>query len=176
MIARLPIETSMFWLLMKWVRISSVQVYIPSLLAISGYGQKEPDTPDICRIVVLGLTEETKGNAIGVGLADYITERLRSSIDLKATNVNGFTAFAPEKVKIPMTLANDRDAISAALLTSGASLEPEQARLIRVKNTQAVEEMDISEALIEEAKAKGLEIVGGLREMQFDEDGRIYSF
>ena len=55
-------------------------------------GVAEPDRPRITAVVVLDLTYESHGNAIGVGLADVTTERLASSIDWQATYMNSYTA------------------------------------------------------------------------------------
>src|SRR5439155_25238633 len=55
-------------------------------------GVPEADKPRITTVVVLDLTEETHGNAIGVGLADFTTERVLQQIDWQATYMNGYTA------------------------------------------------------------------------------------
>ena len=59
-------------------------------------GVKEPESPGAARIVVLDLTDETHGNANGVGLADIITRRLHERIDFEATYANVFNHHLPQ--------------------------------------------------------------------------------
>ncbi|UCH37328.1 MAG: DUF2088 domain-containing protein, partial [Candidatus Bathyarchaeota archaeon] len=75
-------------------------------------GESDPRTPKINRIVVLGLSDETHGNAIGIGLADLTTRRVISNIDYDSTFVNCLTTGFTDQAKIPIFLPNDRDAIS----------------------------------------------------------------
>lgn len=65
------------------------------------------ERPRINIVVALALSEESQGNAIGVGLADFITRRLRDAIDEEKTLVNVFTTGDMERAKIPATLADD---------------------------------------------------------------------
>jgi hypothetical protein len=74
--------------------------------------EHDPRAPSIGKIVVLDLSEETDGNAIGIGLADLTTARAVSKIDYNKTYVNCLTQGSSETGKIPPTLPNDRDAIS----------------------------------------------------------------
>src|SRR5438105_512906 len=55
-------------------------------------GVAEESRPSITAIVVLDLAEESHGNATGVGLADFTTERLASRIDWQATYMNSYTS------------------------------------------------------------------------------------
>jgi len=116
-------------------------------------GEKEPESPKITRIVVLDLTEESHGNAIGIGLADYTTQRLVDKIDAGATATNVIAGMTPEKGRIPIALKTDREAFEAALTTIGA-VDPEETRVVHIKNTLEIAELDISEAFLEEAKGK----------------------
>ena len=83
------------------------------------------------------------------------------------------TAMTPEKVRIPIALATDREAITTALTTVGP-IEPWEARVIRLKNTLEMEEMQVSEALMDELKGQGnITPIGGLEEFGFDADGNL---
>ena len=140
-------------------------------------GENDPLAPDITTIVVLDLTEETHGNAIGIGLADITTQRLVSKIDYQAMFVNALTGGHPLPGKIPIFLPSDRDAIAAAFHISGP-IDPASAKVVRIKNTQELEELWISERLYEMVQAdpelqKKLEIISEPREMQFDVLGNL---
>jgi len=132
-----------------------------------------PPEPSIKRIVVRDLTEATHGNAFGVGLADFIPKRLLHKIDFNVTLVNLLTAGAPEKGKQPPVLASDREAIEAAIESLGQR-EPEEIKLVRIKNTLELEEIWVGEGLLPEVEAReALQIRGPLEEMKFDEEGNL---
>lgn len=136
-------------------------------------GEKEPEERKITRIVALDLTNETHGNAMGIGLADYTTQRLVSKIDCTATFSNAITAMTPEKARVPITLETDQAAVDAALRTIGA-VEPHQARIIHIKNTLELAEMDISEALFRTMGGRqDLRCLRELGPLHFDSQGHL---
>ena len=65
--------------------------------------------PDIHVIAALELHPSSKGNAIGVGLADFITRRLRDAIDEHKTFLNVYTTGHMGRAKIPVTFADDEE-------------------------------------------------------------------
>jgi hypothetical protein len=105
----------------------------------------EPQRPRVKRIVVLGLTARTRGNADGVGLADFVTRRLVDAIDRDALYANAMAGAEPEHAKIPMAMDTDRDAVEAAVASVGR-IPTHQLRLMWVKNTARLEELEVSEA------------------------------
>ncbi|OLC33313.1 MAG: hypothetical protein AUH81_14570, partial [Candidatus Rokubacteria bacterium 13_1_40CM_4_69_5] len=102
-----------------------------------------PADPKILWIVALDLTEESYGNATGIGNADFTTRKLVDKIDMKATLINCITACAPNGAKVPATYDTDREAIETALSCIGLT-PPERARVIRIKNTLMIGEIEIS--------------------------------
>jgi hypothetical protein len=135
------------------------------------------DTPKIRRIVVLDLSEESHGNAVGIGLADLTTKRLVSKIDFEATFMNCLTGTWPELGKIPPFLPNDRDAILMALHCCGP-IDPLRAKIVRIKNTLELEYIWISESLLETINqdkdlSKRIEILSEPEEMRFDILGNL---
>ncbi len=129
--------------------------------------------PKIERVVFLGLTQETGGNANGLGGADVVTERLAGAMDRPSTYMNALTSTTPIPVKIPMVMPTDRMALAAAL-TMCAGVSPTEARIVRVQNTLKLRRMWVSEALLEEVEAdERMRVVEGPRELRFDEDGAL---
>jgi hypothetical protein len=112
-----------------------------------------PAEPRILWIVVLDLTDESYGNATGIGNADFTTRRLVDKIDVKATLINCITACSPNGAKIPATYATDREAIETALSCIGLT-PPERARVVRIKNTLRLGELEVSEAFAAELAAR----------------------
>jgi len=137
---------------------------------------EEPQSPRIKRIVVCDLTQQSEGNAVGVGIADMITQRLFDKIDMEAFNMNTLTGVCPEMGKIPLTLKNDREAINAAIKCVGL-IPVEKLKIMRIKNTSYLGELDISEAYAEElVKREDLEDMTGKRHFQFDLSGNLEPF
>ena len=138
--------------------------------------EPEPAKPAILRIFVRDITEESDGNATGIGLADFTTTRLVDKIDRHSTYMNGITALGPQKSKIPFYYDTDREAIEVALDTIGLT-EPEDARVIRIESTLRLTELDISEVLLEDAKLHSrLEVIGETKPLAFDAAGNLLPF
>ena len=112
-----------------------------------------PREPDFRRIVVLSLTHGSLGNGLGIGLADFTTQRFIDEFDWNTTYVNLFTATEPDAMnsregQLPLALPSDREAIEAALFSSLASAE--NPRVCRIKNTSHLGEFWASPALLGE--------------------------
>jgi hypothetical protein len=136
-------------------------------------GEPEPETPKMLRIYVRDLSERTYGNAIGIGLADFCSQRLAAKIDPVPTQINCITAMTPEKARLPIALPTDREAIATALTTVGP-IESWEARVIRIKNTLEMEELQVSAALMDELKGRpDITPLGTLEAMTFDDAGNL---
>ncbi|MFA6506990.1 MAG: lactate racemase domain-containing protein [Treponemataceae bacterium] len=131
--------------------------------------------PSITRIAVLDITDVSHGNANGLGILDFTTKRAYEKFDFENTYPNALTSTVPMSVKVPMVLKNDKQAIQAAIKTCNI-LDKKEVRFARIKNTVAVAEIEISENLIEEARANPyFEVDADLQpaELPFDKDGNI---
>ncbi|HCN20268.1 MAG: hypothetical protein A3C38_04710 [Planctomycetes bacterium RIFCSPHIGHO2_02_FULL_50_42] len=138
-------------------------------------GKKDNSRIKIKRIFVRDLTDKSDGNACGIGLADFTTKRLVDKINYHKTYVNCITGLRPEAAKIPITYSTDREALSHALNTLGL-VEPEMARVIRIKNTNDLEELSVSESYKEELDGyRDMEILSEPEIMSFDREGNLLS-
>jgi len=136
-------------------------------------GVPEPSNPRIKRLVVLGLSEESHGNANGIGLADFTTRKVVNSIDYQVTYLNGLTTGFLQRVMIPIFMENDREAIQKAL-ESLRLPEGEKARIVRIKNTLHLEKIAVSENMLQEVSSRpGLEIISKPQKLSFDAAGYI---
>jgi hypothetical protein len=132
-----------------------------------------PKHPRILRIYVRDLHDDSYGNATGVGLADFVSRRLVNKIDPTATYINCLTGLSPESARIPMTFDTDREAVDAALGTIGL-VKSDEARIVRMKNTLLLEELDVSEALLPEVHQRDtLEVLWGPKGLAFDHSGTL---
>ena len=75
-------------------------------------GYEDLIRPRIDVIAALALAEASHGNAIGVGLADFITRRLRESLDERKTFLNAYTTGDMRRMAIPCTLKDDEDLVA----------------------------------------------------------------
>lgn len=139
-------------------------------------GSGGPHIPDFKRIVVLSLTPESLGNGIGIGFADFTTERFARDYDPRVTYVNLLTATEPgnhpREGNLPMPLESDKEAIEVALFSA---LGGDKPRMSRIKNTRKLDQFWVSESLLEEVRNNPkLSILSGLESMQFDDAGNLF--
>ncbi|HET8523346.1 MAG TPA: hypothetical protein VFL82_08940, partial [Thermomicrobiales bacterium] len=117
------------------------------------------------------LTDDTQGNATGIGMADVVLRQAVNKMDRVATYMNLITAKGPEGARIPLTVDTDRQALYVALACC-LQTEVEQAHIARIQNTKHVEEFWASEPLLPELLATGkVELLGAPHEIPFDDQG-----
>jgi hypothetical protein len=123
-------------------------------------------------LYVRGLTPESHGNAVGMGLADVVRSRLVDEMDPKSTYTNALSAMTPAMVRTPMHFASDAECLQAALRMCGAS--DESARMVRVRNTLALDRLLVSEAFASELRDRDdLRVIGPASRWAFDETGNL---
>ena len=108
------------------------------------------EAPEVSLIYVRDLTPESGGNAIGVGFADVIHERLFQKIDFEKMYLNARIALNPSTARVPIHLPTDGDALNLLLGHLG-SPEPSDQRLVWIRNTLNLDRLAVSESLVEEA-------------------------
>lgn len=125
-------------------------------------GQPEPESPRIKRIVILDLTPASHGNATTYGLADFMSRRLFDKIDFPITMKNMFTSGFLLRCRMPLVFENDEETIKAALFDAFRS-DPSQsanARVVRIKNTLALESMWVSANIADELNGRAAVSIG----------------
>jgi hypothetical protein len=137
-------------------------------------GTAEPLTPAIAIIVVLGLTPQSDGNGIGLGLADLTTLRAVEALDLRATYLNSLTAGlgGVRRGAIPVALPTDRDAVAAALAICGEPVA-DRRRLVFIRDTLSLDELVVSESLMNEVNEHPRLTVSGPVGQAFDGHGNF---
>ncbi len=131
------------------------------------------ETPKIRRIIVRGLSKGTHGIAHGVGLADFCKSRVVCEADVAGTWVNGLASGSVAISAFPLHFETDRELLDKALAIIGL-VEPPQAKLMWIKNTLDVAEVECSAAFLDEARQRSdLEIVTGLRDLPLNDMGNL---
>jgi hypothetical protein len=132
-----------------------------------------PGMPNVRLIFVRGLTKHTHGNASGIGLADFTTTRLVKEMNYSATVINCLTAGYPEGAFTPVHFESDREVVEAALKIIGTR-EPHEGRVLRIKDTLHLDELEVSEAVLGDANLRTrIEPLGPARPWTFDASGNL---
>ena len=129
--------------------------------------------PVVQRYVVLDLSDETHGNAMGAGMADIGTKRLFDKIDFDAAYPNALTCTVLMGAKIPVIMKNDKMALQCAIFTC-VDIDKENPRIVRIANTSHIDTIMVSEALAEEVASNDrLELLEPFKEVAFDAAGNL---
>ncbi len=142
----------------------------------SGQVNLWPDAPRIERIFVRDLSPLSYGNAVGIGAADVLHERMIPKIDVKAGRVNALTSGSLALVRTPLHFASDRECFDLAAATVG-KFDPADLTIAWIRNTLDLNMIALSENLLPEIEANPeLEIAGPPFELPFDAEGNMGSF
>ncbi len=102
-------------------------------------------------IVLLGVTEASGGNVLGIGLADFIPASVASIVDWEKTYLNCFTAgpSGVRRARMPMVLADEDECIRTALMMCGKAVD-EPKRVVRIRSTLHLDRAWVSSNLVNE--------------------------
>lgn len=116
--------------------------------------------PNIRIIAVLDLTAPSYGNATALGLADMTTRKLIEKTDFTKTFINMRTSGEGGMLRgrLPMILPSGEDCVRAAAATCGRP-NAGAVRFARIRSTADTRFLEISEALLAEARADARLIV-----------------
>ena len=130
-----------------------------------------PHEPDYRWVAVLGLTEASHGNAVGLGMADLVSRKLVEAMDPGATAANALTSMALLTAKVPLTLPTDRECYLTALRL-GERTAGGPPRVVRIANTLQLETFWASECILPDLPAS-CAVVAPAGAFGFDPDGAI---
>ena len=107
--------------------------------------------PKYQRLVLGDITEVSHGNGIGVGLFDVITRKVADQLDYESMYANAIASNFLSDVKVPCTV-DDMDTAIRVALKCCLGIDRENPRIIRIKNTLHLGEIEVSEALLDEVR------------------------
>ena len=110
--------------------------------------------PNVRLIAVLDLTAPSHGNATALGLADMTTRRLMEKVKFEDMFINMRTSGEGGilRARMPLILSTGDDCVRTAFATCGRA-EPAEVRFARIRNTADTQYLEISAALLAEARA-----------------------
>jgi len=136
-------------------------------------GEKEIAKPEIKRLLVFDITEESHGNALGIGLADITTRHLVDKINYKDMYANTITSTFLNRAKIPITTDSEKEAVEIAVKTCWR-LEQSDLKLLIMKNTLDLEYLYVSKAVWDEIKDnKNIDACGEWVKLTFTKNGKM---
>lgn len=138
-------------------------------------GVPEPTSPSINTIIARDLTEETHGNALGLGLADIVTRRLADGVDWTATYENIYTSTFVRRGFLPIVMETDAQALSFAQRAIRA-VPLESQRIIRIRDTLHLGSMEVTAQVAKDCEDLNHVEVTGPIEGWFNEAGSMNVF
>lgn len=133
----------------------------PNITGRNSGGVKWDVKPDVKKIVVLGLTPETHGNATGIGMADVITYEVYKDLDISKTYANVITSTYLDGAAIPLIMNTSEEAIKLAAKTVNR-VKVKDLKIVRIKNTLELIHIEISENMFDivSSSNNSFEVIG----------------
>ena len=133
----------------------------PNITGRNSGGVKWDVKPDVKKIVVLGLTPETHGNATGIGMADVITYEVYKDLDISKTYANVITSTYLDGAAIPVIMNTSEEAIKLAAKTVNR-VKVKDLKIVRIKNTLELIHIEISENMFDivSSSNNSFEVIG----------------
>jgi hypothetical protein len=113
---------------------------------VNGEYNPWPGIPRFQRIVVRDLSELTYNSAVGLGMADVVTDRLVNRTDWAPTIINSLTANTPAAIRTPLHFPTDRECIERISPTVG-KLDLAEVTYGWIRNTMELGRLALSENL-----------------------------
>ncbi len=141
----------------------------PNITGRNNRGVEGFHLPRVARIVVLDLTEQTHGNASGLGFVDVIPRALFNKIDFATTYANVITAGFLDGAQIPVMMSTARKAVMLAMQTIPAK-KPDEIHVVRIQDTLTLDEIEVSTPMLNEvSKNTNMEIIGESSDWSFSD-------
>lgn len=133
----------------------------------------DDEWPKVRTIFLRGLTEETHGNATGIGMAEFALTRAVDAMDIAITRRNCITGGSPTGAMIPLHYQTDQEVLEATLPEMGLTAVPD-TKVMWIHNTLEVSELECSVAYLDEARQSNeIEILSEPRPLPLDHNGNL---
>lgn len=137
---------------------------------------QEHEFPKVKRIAVRSLTAASHGNATGIGIAEFCLTRAADQVDVEATRINCLTGGHPTAAMMPLDYETDTEMLDAALQTIGL-IEPPDSKIMWIRNTLDLAEVECSEVFYDQAQQRSdLTVLVPPRPLPLDADGVLPAF
>ena len=106
------------------------------------------EVPRINRMILLDVTEQSHGNAVGMGIFDVITRKVFDQLDLEAIYANSVAVKCIDDAKIPLIAADEEEAVRIAIKVM-RGVDKDHLRIVKINNTLELETIEVSDALLD---------------------------
>jgi len=131
------------------------------------------ERPRVEVIALRGLSAATHGNANGMGMAEFCRSDLFDQVDVEATRLNAVTAQHASAAMPPLDYPTDRDMLEMALQAAVGDAW-QSARLLWIRDTLHLEELECSAAYLDEARrCDDLDVLTDPRPLPLDGAGNL---
>lgn len=104
--------------------------------------------PHIKRMALLDVTDESHGNAVGMGNFEVITRKVFDKLDLPQIYANAIAVKSPEGSRIPIIADSEEEAIRIAVQVA-RGIDKDRLKIVKIKNTLKLETIEVSDALLD---------------------------
>jgi len=141
---------------------------------VNGEYNPWPNTPKFSRVFVRNLSEHTYNSAVGMGMADVVTDRLVNRINWQPTWINSLTANTPAAIRTPIHFPTDRECLERVAPTVG-KLELADVTYGWIRNTMELTRLALSENVRTAVERDPLLVIEGSMDIEFDGAGNLIS-
>jgi len=129
--------------------------------------------PAFQRIYVRGISDQSYGNGVGLGMADIVHDNLLEKLDWTPTQINSLTASTPAAIRTPIHFSTDRECLQKIWPTVG-KFRPEEVQIGWIRNSLDLGVMGLTENLRPQIESDpNLEIIGPVQDWPFDKGGDL---
>lgn len=107
--------------------------------------------PEIKRMVLLGVTPQSHGNAIGVGLFDVTVKEVFEQLDYEAMYANAIACRCIEDCRVPLVAADEDEALRVAVKCI-RNADKDRLRIVKIKNTLELEYIQVSDTVLDDIR------------------------
>ena len=130
--------------------------------------------PKFQRLFIRDLSELTYNSAVGLGMADVVTDRLVNRIDWEPTLINSLTANTPAAIRTPIHFPTDRECIERIADTVG-KLNLDDVTYGWIRNTMELSRLALSENLGASIEKNPLLEIETTVDFEFDGESNLIS-
>jgi hypothetical protein len=141
---------------------------------VNGEYNPWPGVPRCERVFIRDMNALSYGNAVGIGMADVMHDRLLERIDWEATRVNVLTSTTPANARVPLHFPTDRECLERMAPTVG-KLDLGEVTYGWIRNTLELGRLAVSEQLRGEIERNPLLEIEDVVDFEFDGQGDLVS-
>lgn len=124
-------------------------------------------------MIVSELSDESDGNATGMGRFDIGTRKFFEKVSFDHTYPNAITDQSFAAYKVPMIVDSDEESLHTGIAVA-LGIDQQRPRIVIVKNSLEVENILASESMIPEVEqTPGMRVEGEPFELTFDKTGNL---